>query len=86
MTQLWEHMYEWVPNLYNTEIFRNVEGFWRVAKWAKGGINKRDLLNIRSILMVVFWNIWFERNRRIFKDAHVNTYALLALIEDNIVL
>lgn len=57
-----------------------------MAKQAKGGIIKNDLLNIRSILKAVIWNIWLERNRRIFSNAHLNTNALFALIENNIVL
>lgn len=42
-TQLWQHPYERVTNLHNTKIIRKVKGFWRVAKRAKGGINKKDL-------------------------------------------
>lgn len=84
-TQLWQHIHIRVSKLQNMEIIRNAEGIWRVAKWGMGRINKRNLFNIRSMLMVVIWNIWLERNRRIFNNAQLNTIALLAQVEDNIV-
>lgn len=37
---------------------------------------KAKLITIRSILIAVLWNIWLERNIRIFKNTQLNVLEL----------
>jgi hypothetical protein len=46
--------------------------------------DKRQTKGLRSLHMLLCWEVWYERNRRVFKDTELSMLQLVAKVLDEV--
>ena len=59
-----------------------------IAKWweeAASKVPKQDRRRFSGVLIYIVWNLWKERNRRIFENKYRTVQQVASLIKEDIV-
>jgi hypothetical protein len=57
-----------------------------MAKWWEEAskVPKQDRKRFNGILIYIVWNLWKERNRRIFENTHMTAQQVASLVKEDI--
>jgi hypothetical protein len=57
-----------------------------MAKWWEEAskVPKQDRKRFNGILIYIVWNLWKERNRRIFENTHMTAQQVASLAKEDI--
>ena len=58
-----------------------------MAKWSEeeaSKVPKQDRKRFNGILIYIVWNLWKERNRRIFENTHMTAQQVASLAKEDI--
>ena len=80
--EVWTLMEDWSGGLVRVpEQGLQIEGWWRNSLMH---LPKKERRVAAALLMYTVWNIWKERNRRIFEGASLPATRVVALIKEEI--
>ena len=82
--EVWHHLSGWlhISNLPPFERFRSPYGWWRAA------LRKIDKLlryQFSGLVLVFWWNIWKERNARVFRATSKTAFEVAGSIKEDVV-
>lgn len=63
------------------QLALNLSDWWDLLCHISPGAAKRNIL---GDLLITWWNVWLERNRRIFHQSPMNEHQVAFLVKENI--
>ncbi|RCV33505.1 hypothetical protein SETIT_7G088000v2 [Setaria italica] len=80
--KVWQHVHFWAPNLVTLpEPHEGIQRWWRRSMQSAPKDKRRT---IAALLMYTCWNMWNERNRRIFQGKLASPFVVFSFIKEEI--